>query len=331
MTDAVATGVGVAPEPAPAPEAAVRIRGLVKRYGRLAAVDGLDLDVPAGSVFGLIGPNGAGKTTAMQCLTTLLVPDAGTLSVFGRDPLTEQREVRRLVGWMPDFFGLYDGLTCAEYLDFFADAYRIPTAARARRVADLLELVELSHKARTDVAGLSRGMQQRLSLARALVHDPQLLVLDEPASGLDPRARIDLREILLELSRQGRTILISSHILAELAELCDRVGILEAGRMLAQGTPDEIGARAQAAKTVTARVLGGSAATELAVRVAAAAGGRDPRVDGDEVSVDLVGGDEAAAALLAALVGAGVRVASYTEEHGGLERLFLSVTEGTVR
>ena len=314
-----------------APEPAVRVRGLVKRYERLAAVDGLDLDVPAGSVFGLIGPNGAGKTTTMQCLTTLLVPDAGTLSVFGFDPLTQQREVRRRVGWMPDFFGLYDGLTCAEYLDFFADAYRLPAAERRQRVGDLLELVELAHKASSDVAGLSRGMQQRLSLARALVHDPQLLVLDEPASGLDPRARIDLREIILELARQGRTIIISSHILAELTELCDRVGILEAGKMLAQGTPDEIRARAKAATTVAVRVLGGREAAERALRVAAQAGGRDPRLEDDELRVDLAGGDEATADLLTALIAAGVRVVSYTEEHGGLERLFMSVTQGIVR
>jgi ABC-2 type transport system ATP-binding protein len=312
-------------------EAAVVVRGLVKRYQRLAAVDHLDLDVPVGSVFGLIGPNGAGKTTTMLCLTTLLVPDEGTVSVFGHDPLREARAVRRVVGWMPDFFGLYDGLTCAEYLEFFADAFRVPRAERAARVADLLELVDLTHKAGTDVAGLSRGMQQRLSLARTLVHDPELLVLDEPASGLDPRARVELREIVRELARRGKTILVSSHILAELGELCDRIGIMEAGRMLAQGTPDEIRLRAQGTATVSARVLGGDAELERAVVVAAAAGALQPRADGDRLVAELLGGDDEAAAFLAALVTAGLRVVSYTEEHGGLERLFLDVTEGVVR
>lgn len=317
---------------APADEQpAVRIRGLVKRYGRLAAVDGLDLDVPVGSVFGLIGPNGAGKTTTMQCVTTLLAPDAGTISVFGHDPVSRPREVRRLVGWMPDFFGLYDGLSCREYLDFFGDAYGLPAAARRDRVRDLLQLVELEHKAEVDVAGLSRGMQQRLGLARALIHDPRLLVLDEPASGLDPRARVDLREILLELGRQGRTIVVSSHILSELGELCDRVGILEAGRMLAQGTPDTIRTRAHAATSVTVRLLGGPEAAQRAVGVAASLGARDPRVEDGLVRADLAGGDEAVADLLAALVGAGLRVVSFTEQGGGLERLFLSVTEGIVR
>jgi ABC-2 type transport system ATP-binding protein len=310
---------------------AVRIRGLVKRYGRLAAVDGLDLDVPVGSVFGLIGPNGAGKTTTMQCVTTLLSPDAGTISVFGLDPMTQQREVRRVVGWMPDFFGLYDGLSCREYLDFFGDAYGLPAAVRQARVRDLLQLVELEHKADVDVAGLSRGMQQRLGLARALIHDPRLLVLDEPASGLDPRARVDLREILLELGRQGRTIIVSSHILSELGELCDRVGILEAGRMLAQGTPESIRTRAQATTTVAVRLLGGPQAAQRAVAVAAAAGARAPRIEDGLLRADLAGGEEAVADLLAALVADGLRVVSYTEEGGGLERLFLAVTEGIVR
>jgi ABC-2 type transport system ATP-binding protein len=320
---------GAAPPAGPPP--ALRIRGLVKRYGGLAAVDRLNLDVPVGSVFGLIGPNGAGKTTTMQCVATLMVPDEGIISVFGRDPLRDPRAVRRVVGWMPDFFGLYDGLTCAEYLDFFADAFRVPTPERRERVADLLELVDLGHKADTDVAGLSRGMQQRLSLARTLVHDPELLVLDEPASGLDPRARVELREIVKELASRGKTILISSHILAELGELCDRIGIMEAGRMLAQGTPDEIRLRAQGSATIVARLLGGEDEAQRAVVVAARAGALQPRAQGDRLVAELLGGDEAAAHLLAALLAGGLRVVSYTEEHGGLERLFLDVTQGVVR
>jgi ABC-2 type transport system ATP-binding protein len=313
---------------AQAPEPAVRVRGLVKRYGRLLAVDHLDLDVPVGSVVGLIGPNGAGKTTTMSAITTLLRPDQGTIEVFGHDPLEQPRDVRGVVGWMPDFFGLYDGLTCAEYLDFFAAAYRVAPADRTRRVSDLLELVELAHKRDTDVAGLSRGMQQRLALARTLVHDPRLLVLDEPASGLDPRARIDLREILLELARQGKTILISSHILAELGELCDRVAIVQHGRVLAQGTPDEIRARSRATHSVHARILGGPDEVQRAVAVAREAGAVNAVGQGPSMFAELTGGEEAAADLLTALVGAGLRIVSYADRDGGLERLFLSVTKG---
>ena len=309
----------------PSPPAVV-VRNLVKRYGPVAAVDGLNLDVPEGSVVGLIGPNGAGKTTTMLAIASLLIPDQGSVSVFGADPVRHPRDVRGMVGWMPDFFGIYEGLTCLEYLDFFAAAYGVGAAQRRQRATDLLELVDLSHKRDTDVAGLSRGMQQRLGLARTLVHDPRLLVLDEPASGLDPRARVELREILIELSRQGKTILISSHILAELAELCDRVAIVESGRVLAQGTPDEIRTASQATTVVLLRVLGGPDQVDEAIRVAKLEGALHAEHAGAGVSVELSGGQEAAADLLVALIAAGLRVISFTERDGGLERLFLSVT-----
>ena len=322
------SGTGGVP-PAPDGQAAVRIRGLTKRYGPVYAVDGLDLDVPPGAVFGLLGPNGAGKTTTMLALATLLTPDAGTLAVFGHDPVTEPGAVRRLVGYMPDFFGVYEGLTCAEYLDFFAAAFRLQAAQRRRRVDDLLELTDLGHKRHTDVSGLSRGMQQRLGLARTLVHDPALLILDEPSSGLDPRARLDVREILLELGRQGKTVLISSHILSELGELCDRIGIMQGGTMLAQGTPDDLRRAAGSGVTVAARVLGGTEELERAARVATEAGAASARVDGGLVRIAVAaGGDDAAAGVLAALVAAGLRVAEFSDQRGGLERLFLTVTEG---
>jgi ABC-2 type transport system ATP-binding protein len=312
-------------------DAAITIRGLVKRYGQLRAVDALDLDVPRGAVFGLIGPNGAGKTTTMLTIVTLLTPDGGSIEVCGFDPTSDQREVRRRVGYMPDFFGTYDGLTCAEYLDFFASAYHLSGPERRRQVGDLLELVELTHKRDTDVSGLSRGMQQRLSLARALVHDPEVLVLDEPASGLDPRARVELREILLELSRQTRTILVSSHILAELEELCDQVGIIEAGKVLAQGTPESIRATLASAITITIRVLGDDATVERAVATIGRHGGTAIVVTGSRISTELAGTEEAVADLLADLVTDGIRVVDFREARGGLEHLFLSVTEGIVR
>jgi ABC-2 type transport system ATP-binding protein len=317
--------------PAPVTGYAVRVAGLTKTYGDVRAVDGLTLDVPVGGVYGLIGPNGAGKTTTMQALVTLLVPDAGRMLVCGHDPLADPISVRRAVGWMPDFFGLYDGLTCAEYLDFFASAYGLGAARRGAQVADLLELVELSHKADTDTAGLSRGMQQRLSLARALVHDPQLLVLDEPASGLDPRARVDLRDIIRALAGMGHTILVSSHILAELQEICDRVAIIEAGRVLAAGTADEIRAGVAARSSVTLRVLGGETARHRAIAVAAGAGAVHTPDRSGTLRFEFAGTDEAAADLLTALVEAGIRVVDYREESGGLEALFLSVTRGVVR
>jgi len=309
-------------------QAAIRIRGLTKHYGSVHAVNRLDLDVPPGAVFGLIGPNGAGKTTTMLALATLLTPDEGTLAVFGRDPVTEPGAVRRLVGYMPDFFGVYEGLTCAEYLDFFAAAFRLPAALRRRRIDDLLELTDLGHKRHTDVSGLSRGMQQRLGLARTLVHDPALLILDEPASGLDPRARLDVREILRELGRQGKTVLISSHILSELGEMCDRIGIMQGGTMLAQGTPDDLRRASRAGTTLAARVLGGSEALERAARLAVEGGAASAAVDAGLVRIEVPGGDEAAAAVLAALVGGGLAVAEFSDQRGSLERLFLSVTEG---
>jgi ABC-2 type transport system ATP-binding protein len=323
-------GTPAPPPPPPPPAGAVTVRGLTKRYGRLHAVDQLDLDVPEGGVFGLVGPNGAGKTTTMLAVVTLLDPDEGTISVLGHDPLSDPRSVRRVVGYVPDTFGLYDGLSCAEYLDFFASAYDVPRDVRGEQVASLLELVELSHKADTDVAGLSRGMQQRLSLARGLVHDPRVLIADEPASGLDPRARVELREIMKELAVQGVTIVISSHILAELDELCDRVAIVEAGKVLAQGTADEIRGAVADAHTVTIRVLGGDDALHAAAQVVGAAGALVQVVDG-RLQCEVVGGEEAAADLLSGLIHAGIRVTDFREDRGGLERLFLSVTEGIVR
>lgn len=320
--------MAAASPPAPTLPAAA-VRGLTKFYGPTPAVQGLDLWVPAGSITALIGPNGAGKTTTMRSLVTLMVPDSGDIAVFGHDPRRDPRAVRQLVGWMPDFFGVYDGLTCREYLDFFADAYFLPAAMRTQQVSDLLELVELSHVADRDVSGLSRGMQQRLSLARALVHDPKLLVLDEPASGLDPRARVDLREILQQLRELGHTILVSSHILAELEELCDRAAFVDNGRVVASGTPDEIRTQVQATQTVTIRVLGGEEAAILAAAITDAFGASAR--NGQVVRAELVGGEEAAADLLVALVGAGVRVADFREDRGGLERLFLSVTEASAQ
>jgi ABC-2 type transport system ATP-binding protein len=310
----------------------IRVRGLQKRYGRTRALDGLTLNVPSGAIYGLIGQNGAGKTTTIRVLATLMAPDGGEAAIAGADVLRQPREVRRLMGYMPDFFGVYDDLTCREYLDFFAAAYRVQATVRRRRVDDLLELAGLAHKAEADVSNLSRGMQQRLGLARTLVHDPQLLILDEPASGLDPRARVEVRAILQELCRQGRTLLISSHILSELSALCDRIGIIEQGRMLAQGTPAEIESRAAGTMTIDVSLLGGAGDDGDATRRALQGAGdfgvvsAVPTAGGIRVLID--GDTDRAAALLRALIEGGVDVTAFTPRRDDLEQVFLSVTEG---
>ena len=211
----------------------VRATGLVKRYDKTLAVAGLDLDIAAGEIFGLVGPNGAGKTTTLRILATLLVPDRGDAEVAGASVRRNPNDVRRVLGFMPDSFGVYDDMKVWEYLDFFARCYGIPAERRRRTIGDLLELVDLGAKRDVYVQGLSRGMQQRLCLAHTLVHDPQVLLLDEPASGLDPRARVELRELLRELRSLGKTILVSSHILPELEELCTSVAIIDRGQVLA--------------------------------------------------------------------------------------------------
>ena len=287
--------------------AAVEVRGLTKRYGDLFAVADLDLTIAPGTVFGLIGPNGAGKSTTFLVLASLLRPTSGTVRVAGVDPVADPRGVRARLGYMPDVMGVYDGLRVDEYLQFFAAAYRVPRATWPGLVDSLLELVDLTGKRGAMVNSLSRGMKQRLSLARALVHDPDVLVLDEPASGLDPRARVELRGLLAELAAMGKTIVISSHILAELEEMCDEVGIMEAGRLLAVGTPRSIGDRVGSGRRIRVRLAGG------------------------EVEEHTVGSEEEQRDLLARLVAAGRPVVEFTETSSGLEELFLRVTKGDVR
>jgi ABC-2 type transport system ATP-binding protein len=211
-------------------------------YGSTHAVRDLSFEIPKGEIFGFIGPNGAGKTSTFKVLSTLLKPHpaSGRVSIAGVDVLRNPQKIRKLIGYAPDFFGVYDDLTVREYLHFFAAAYRLSHGEREATVRDVLALTDLSEKVDAPVDGLSRGMKQRLSIARLLLHDPQLLILDEPASGLDPRARIEMRELLKELQSMGKTILISSHILHELAQLCTRIGILEAGEWVADGSLEEI-------------------------------------------------------------------------------------------
>ena len=221
----------------------IEVKNVSKQFGRLKALDDLSFTVERGQVYGLIGPNGAGKTTVMRILVTLLRADSGSAFIDGIDVMKNPREVRGIVGYMPDFFGVYHSLTAREYLQFFADAYCIPRAKQQVIIDELFELVNLEDKADSYVDNLSRGMKQRLALARCLIHEPKVLVLDEPASGLDPRARVELKEIISKLKQLGKTVLISSHILPELSEMCDAVGVMEKGKMIASGSIEEIYSR----------------------------------------------------------------------------------------
>jgi ABC-2 type transport system ATP-binding protein len=311
----------------------VRTSGLIKRYAGTVAVAGLDLDIAEGEIFGLVGPNGAGKTTTLRILATLLKPTAGEAEITGINVRRNPDAARRVLGYMPDVFGVYDDMRVWEYLDFFARCYGIPAARRRQMIGDLLDLVDLADKRDAYVQGLSRGMQQRLCLAHTLVHDPKVLLLDEPASGLDPRARVELRELLRELRALGKTILISSHILPELEELCTSVAIVDHGKVLAQGRVADIERRLRYGAVLHVRVLGATEAVEAARDFFAA----EPRVasvallDDGQVEIGFRGDDDEAAELLSKAVAAGIRVASFARAASDLEELFLQMTAGDGR
>ncbi len=308
--------------------AIVRTEGLVKRYDRTVAVAGIDLAIDQGEIFGLVGPNGAGKTTTLRMLATLLRPEAGTAEIDGWSVTRNPDEVRRVLGYMPDAFGVYDDMKVWEYLDFFARCYGLPPAGRRRMIGDLLELVDLGSKRDAYVQTLSRGMQQRLCLAHALVHDPKVLLLDEPASGLDPRARVELRELLRELRAMGKTIVISSHILPELEELCTSVAIVDRGQVLAQGRVADIERRLRFGAVLRVRLLLDDAGLAVARDRFVA----DPDVASATILTDgtielgFRGDDAAAARLLADSVAAGLPIASFARAASDLEELFLQVT-----
>lgn len=304
----------------------ISIQNLRKRYGKMEALKGLTLEIEKGTVFGFVGPNGAGKSTTMSILATLLAPTSGKAYVGGYEVTKNPREVRKLIGYMPDFFGVYDNLTAEEYLDFYAANYDIPQAQRKQIIPQLLELVNLSHKRDAYVDSLSRGMKQRLGLARSLVHNPEVLILDEPASGLDPRARIELREILKELRDMGKTIIISSHILPELAEMCDVIGIVEEGNLVAFGRVDEIYTKMQEKRVLHIRLLDQLEETMSFLR-------EQPAVshvtrEGNGLVVSFSGDDEQQVALLRNLAMAGYPVAAFNEAQGDLEEIFLEITKG---
>ncbi|HWH37554.1 MAG TPA: ABC transporter ATP-binding protein [Candidatus Limnocylindrales bacterium] len=308
--------------------AVVQVDRLTKRYNGSLAVAGLELNVEQGEIFGLVGPNGAGKTTTLKMLATLLVPSAGDALIAGYSIRRQPDAVRQLIGYMPDTFGVYDDMRVWEYLDFFGRCYGLPAGRRRQMIGDLLELVDLANKREAYVQDLSRGMQQRLCLAHALVHDPQVLLLDEPASGLDPRARVELRELLRELRALGKTILISSHILPELEELCTSLAIIDHGRVLASGKVEDIHQAFRAGGVYLLRPIGeaGLMAAEALLAGLPEVASVARRPDG-QLEIALRGDEEAAARLVAALVGDGVRVAAFAPAASDLEELFLQITD----
>jgi ABC-2 type transport system ATP-binding protein len=301
----MSTDVSPAMTPTQTREVAVRITDLWKRYGAVTAVAGLYLDIPVGSIFGLIGPNGAGKTTTLSVISTLLKPSSGSVSVLGHDPGKSARDVRRVLGYMPDVMGVNERLTVDEYLTFFAHSFRLPRNSWEPTITSLLELVNLSDKRHELVDSLSRGMKQRVSLARALIHDPQLLILDEPASGLDPQARIELQTLLHELRSMGKTIVVSSHILAELEEMCSDVAIIANGRVMAAGPTKELGSIVGLQRKVKVRLI-----------------------DGQEREFPINSDAEAHQLLRALVVEQGLQVIEFTHTGAGLESLFLEVVRG---
>lgn len=312
----------------------IEINGLTKKYGDLVALNDLNLDIEEGAVFGFIGPNGAGKTTTMRILTTLLKPTAGEARVAGHSVAKDPRGVRRVIGYMPDFFGVYDDMKVWEYLDFFAACYDVPESTRKGMIGDLLALVDLTHKRDEFVDSLSRGMKQRLCLARTLAHDPQILILDEPASGLDPRARIEIRELLRELKLMGKTIFFSSHILSEVADICTSIAIMEAGTLVAHGDMNEMKRQLRQHRLIQVRALGSLDPLQAFLlerpEVNDIIDSTSAELPPDTLRFDFNGSDQVLSQLLTTMIQRGIQVVSFQEETGDLEDVFLQVTKGIV-
>ncbi|TWT76310.1 putative ABC transporter ATP-binding protein YbhF [Planctomycetes bacterium CA13] len=307
----------------------IELRRLHRFFGKTKAVNDVSFSVPRGHVFGYIGPNGAGKTTSMRILATLDLPSYGDAFVDGFSVVNDPELVRRRLGFMPDSFGTYRDVNCAEYLDFFARANGLVGRQRTQRLQWVLHFTGTSGMAEKPIRGLSKGMKQRLCLGRALIHDPAVMILDEPASGLDPRARIDLRKMIRELADRGKTILISSHILTELAEMCDSVGIIEQGQLLATGSVEEIQRQRAQHRELVVRVL--DRADQAAGELHSRDGVGRPLIDGQQIRFEFEGDAESQADLVAWLVGRGYRVSEVVSHKKSLEDVFLQVTEGLVQ
>jgi ABC-2 type transport system ATP-binding protein len=305
----------------------IDVQGLHKRYAGRAALQGVDFSVPAGEIFGFVGPNGAGKTTTIRILATLTAADAGSATIGGIPVGQDPHGVRELIGYMPDFFGVYDRLTSEEYLEFYAACHGVARRRRRKVARDLLELVDLSERTDDQVDTLSRGMKQRLCLARALVHDPQVLLLDEPASGLDPRARVEMRELIRELRRMGKTIFVSSHILPELEELCTWVGFIDDGKMVAAGPMADVRNQVRSGRRLRIDLVDSEAeallAAERAIRGRLGVIGVDFVDDGLQIVVEEQFADQD---LLSDLIRQGIAVRSFAPVTGDLAEAFLRLT-----
>lgn len=301
------------------------IKNLEKSYGKFKALNGLNLEIEKGEIFGFIGPNGAGKSTTMKIVSGLLSPDSGEVYVDGIDAIKNNKALKDKIGYMPDFFGVYDNLRAIEYLEFYASIYGIVGEEARKLSMDLLELVNLQDKYDANVDGLSRGMKQRLCLARCLVHNPELLILDEPASGMDPRARFEMKGILKNLKEMGKTIIVSSHILSELGEICTRIGIIKNGSIVCEGTVEEVMLRASGTAPINITVI---EEPEKAIKILKQMPDvKEISIDGNKITASVTGGDEEAKKILKALVTQDVSVIGFAKAIGNLEDVFIQITE----
>ncbi|MBS4198777.1 ABC transporter ATP-binding protein [Bacillus sp. FJAT-49732] len=305
----------------------IEINGLTKKYGSFTALDSLTINIDKGIVFGVVGHNGAGKSTAFSILATLLSPTSGTAEINGASVTKEPEKVRKQIGYMPDFFGVYDHLRVNEYLDFYGASYSISARDRAKLIPQLLDLVNLTEKENSYVDVLSRGMKQRLCLARSLIHDPEVLILDEPASGLDPRARVEMREILKELKNMGKTILISSHILPELSEMCDQIGVINKGKLVAHGSVADIQLQLQADKVIVIAFYG---QIEKAISFFEddPSVSRITRLENHSIQFQYSGDEESQMNLLKKAILADLPILSFKQQESNLEDVFMEITKG---
>lgn len=303
----------------------VEVMGLYKKYGDFIAVNHLDLSIEDGEVFGFVGPNGAGKTTTMKIMAGLIRPDGGSITISGFDALKDSQKLKRIIGYMPDFFGVYDNLKVMEYMEFYASIYGITGSEAEKLCKKLMELVDLNDKSEFFVDELSRGMKQRLCLARCLVHDPQLLILDEPASGLDPRARIEIQEIIKRLKEQKKTIIISSHVLQELSELCTSVGVIDKGKMIVKGEVDEIMLHLNSSNPIQIHITDNKTTALNILKSEKKV--KNISISDNDISVGFLGTQEEEADLLKKLITNNVGIASFIRQSGNLEEIFMKVTE----
>ncbi len=299
---------------------------VTKKYGKFTAVDNISLEIKEGQIFGFVGPNGAGKTTTLKMIATLLRPTSGSIYIGDIEVINNVKQVRSIMGYMPDFFGVYDNLKVDEYLEFYSDVAGIDYREAKTVISDLLDLVDLKNKRNEYVDSLSRGMKQRLCLARSLVHNPKLLILDEPASGMDPRARVQMKRILKELGRMGKTILISSHILPELSELCTNIGIIEKGKIVENGTVNEIMRKSMGSNNIKLRVMD---FTEKTVKLLQ----EEPIIthvygEGHKIEFSFQGDDHDMVRILRRLINSDIPIISFSPMESNLEEIFMKVTKG---